>query len=95
VLPVTTEQKASSPYPVRSRVTFASRWGIVVSSLVSSVYVRLRSSVSGSMRRCRSWTLTVFGELLFLLLKIGRLAVRTVIILLSQLVVVIGVELTS
>jgi hypothetical protein len=24
--------------------------------LVSSVYVRLRSSVFGSVRRCRSWT---------------------------------------
>ncbi len=49
---------------------------LVVSSLVSSVYVRLRSLVFGRMRRCRSRTLTVFGELLSLLLKIGRSAVR-------------------
>jgi hypothetical protein len=32
---------------------------LVVSSLVSSVYVRLRSLVFGSMRQCRSPTLTV------------------------------------
>jgi hypothetical protein len=54
-------------------VTFASRGGIVVSSLVSSVHVRLRSLVFGLMQRCRSRTLTVFGELLSRLLKIGRL----------------------
>jgi hypothetical protein len=56
-------------------VTFASRGGIVVSSLVSSVYVRLRSLVFGLIRRCRSRTLTVFGELLSRVLKIGRSAV--------------------
>src|SRR5947209_12526862 len=55
---------------------FASCGGIVVSSLVSSVYVRLHSLVFGLMRRCRSRTLTVFGELLSRLLKIGRSAVR-------------------
>jgi hypothetical protein len=49
---------------------------LVVSFLVSSVYVRLRSSVFKSMRRCRSRTLTVSGELLSQLLKIGRSAVK-------------------
>jgi hypothetical protein len=57
-------------------VTFASRGGIVVSSLVSSAYVRLRSLVFGLMQRCRSRTLTVFGELLSKLLKIGRSAIQ-------------------
>lgn len=37
---------------------------LVVSSLVSFIYVRLRSSVFGSMCRRRSRTLAVFGELL-------------------------------
>jgi hypothetical protein len=76
VLPTTTEQKASSPSPVQSEPHVASRGGIVVSSLVSSVYVRPRSLVFGLMRQCRSRTLTVFGELLSRLLKIGRSAVR-------------------
>jgi hypothetical protein len=69
---VTTEQKASSPSPAGPSVTFASCGGLLVSSLVSSVYVRLRSLVFGLMRRCRSRTLTVFGGLLSRLLKIGR-----------------------
>jgi hypothetical protein len=37
----------------------------VVLSLVSSIYVRLRSLIFKSMWQCRSRTLTVFGELLF------------------------------
>jgi hypothetical protein len=49
---VTTEQKASSPSLSGPSVTFASHGGIVVSSLVSSVYVRLRSLVFGLIRRC-------------------------------------------
>jgi hypothetical protein len=44
----------------------------VVSSLVTSVYVRLRSSVFVLMFWSRSRTLTVFGELLSQLLKIRR-----------------------
>ena len=48
---------------------------LVVSSLVSSAYVRLRSLVSDRMQHCRSRTLTGFGELLSQLLKIGRSAV--------------------
>jgi hypothetical protein len=48
----------------------------VVSSLVSSVYVRQRSLVFESRQPCRSRTLTVFGELLSRVLKIGRSAVR-------------------
>jgi hypothetical protein len=70
------EQKASSPSLSSPSVTFASRGGIMVSSLVSSVYVRLRSLVFGLMLRCRSRTLTVLGELLSRLLKTGRSAVR-------------------
>lgn len=49
---------------------------LVVSSLVSSIYVRVRSSVFNSMCWRRSRTLTVFGELLSRVLKIGRLAVQ-------------------
>jgi hypothetical protein len=41
-----------------------------------TVYVHLRSSGFRSMQRCRSRTLTVFGELLSRVLKIGRLMVR-------------------
>ena len=49
---------------------------LVVSSLVSSIYARLGSSVFGSSICCRrSRTLTVFGELLSRVLKIGRWAV--------------------
>jgi hypothetical protein len=44
--------------------------------LVSSAYVRQRSSVFRSMQRCRWRTYTVFGELLSQLLKIARSAVR-------------------
>ena len=55
----------------------------MVSSLVSSVYVRLRSLVFGLMQRCRSWTLTVFGELLSRLLKIGRSAFGTALVVTS------------
>jgi hypothetical protein len=62
---------------VRSERHARERGGIVVSSLVSFVYVRLRSLASGLMRRCRSRTLTLFGELLSRLLKSGRLAVRS------------------
>jgi hypothetical protein len=72
VLPVTTEQRLRRRHLSSPSVTFVSRGGIVVSSLVSSVYVRLRSLVFGLMRRCRSRTLTVFGELSSSLLKIGR-----------------------
>jgi hypothetical protein len=39
------------------------RRAVMVSSLVSFIYVRLRSSVFGSMCWRRSRTLTVFGEL--------------------------------
>jgi hypothetical protein len=53
-------------------VTFASCSGTVVSSLVSSVYVRRRSLMFRLMRQSRSRTLTVFDELLSRLLKIGR-----------------------
>jgi hypothetical protein len=67
---------ATSPTPPRRRLRPGKRKPLVVSSLVSSVYVRLRSLVFGLMRRCRSRTLTVFGELLSRLLKIGRSAVR-------------------
>jgi hypothetical protein len=58
-------------------VTFGSRGGVVVSSLVShpSTFACVHW-VFGLMRRCRSRTLTVFGELLSQLLKIGRSAVR-------------------
>lgn len=59
--------------PVRPSATFASPGGIVV----SSVYVHLRSLVFGLMRQCRSQTLTVFAELLYRLLKIGRSALPT------------------
>jgi hypothetical protein len=51
-----------------------SRMPLVVSSLVSFAYVRPRSLVFGLMRRCRSRTSTVFGELLSRVLKIGRSA---------------------
>jgi hypothetical protein len=74
VLPVTTEQKASSPSPVQSEHHVREpRWD---RSLVSSVYVRLRSLVFGLMRRCRSRTLTVSNELSSLVLKIGRSSVH-------------------
>ena len=49
---------------------------LVVSSLVSSIYVRLRSSVFAPTDWRRSRTLTVFGELLSQVLKIGRSAVN-------------------
>jgi hypothetical protein len=76
VLLPTTEQKVFVVFPVRPSVTCAGRGAVAVSSLVSSVYVRLRSLVFGSMQRCRSRTSTVFGELLSQLLKIGRSTVR-------------------
>jgi hypothetical protein len=76
VLPMTTDQEASSPSPVSPSITFASRGGIVVSSLASFVYVRLHSLVFELMRRRRSRTLTVFGELLSRVLRIGRSAVQ-------------------
>ena len=50
--------------------------GIVVSSLVSSVYVRLCSSVFKSNVAVQVVDVTVFSELLSQLLKIGRSAVR-------------------
>jgi hypothetical protein len=53
-----------------------SNGALVVSSLVSSVYVRLGSLVFDRMWRCRSRTLTAFGERLSRLLKIGRSAVH-------------------
>ena len=49
---------------------------LVVSSLVSSIYVRLHSPAFKSTRRPRPRTLTAFGELLSQLLKIGRSAVQ-------------------
>jgi hypothetical protein len=98
-LHATMAQKASSPSLSDRTSRSRAPGGIVVSSLVSSACVRLRSWVFGLMRQCRSRTLTVFGELLSRLLKIGRLEVHTVIILLvnslRQLVVLLGVELTS
>jgi hypothetical protein len=48
----------------------------VVSSLVSSVYVRPRSAAFNSMHRYRSRTLTVFCVLLSQLPKSGRSAIR-------------------
>ena len=48
---------------------------VVVSSLVSSVYVRLRSLVFKLTGPCRSRTLTVFGELLSQPLKSERSAI--------------------
>ena len=50
---------------------------VVVLSLVSSIYVHLRSSVFGSMCWPTSRTLTVFGELLSRALKIGRSGIRS------------------
>jgi hypothetical protein len=49
---------------------------LVVSSLVSSVYVRLGSLAFESMRKYRSRTRALFGELLSQLLKIGRSVVQ-------------------
>jgi len=49
---------------------------LVVSSLVSFVYVRLGSLAFESMRKCRSRTRALFGELLSQLLKIGRSVVQ-------------------
>jgi hypothetical protein len=58
----TAESKASSPSPVLSKRRVTSHDGIVVSFLVSPVYVRLRSLVFGLTQQCRSRTLAVFGE---------------------------------
>jgi hypothetical protein len=49
-LPATTERRHSSLPPASPSVTCASRGAVVVSSLVSSVYVRLRSLVFKSMQ---------------------------------------------
>jgi len=62
--PVTTEQKLSSPFLSGPGASPQVVGAIVVSSLFSSVYVLSRSSAFGSMRRCRSRTWTLFGELL-------------------------------
>jgi hypothetical protein len=65
-------RRPSSPFLSGPTVMSVSPEYVVVSSLVSSVYVRLRSSVFELVLRCRSRTSALFGELLSQLLKIGR-----------------------
>jgi hypothetical protein len=65
------------PHPTTDEGLREATDALVVSSLVSSVYVRLGSLAFESMRKCRSRTRAFFGELLSQLLKIGRSAIRS------------------